>query len=128
MIYNDIKKVVAAVALFIRDNKILLVHRLNTGKNDGMYGLIGGKVEASESVSAALIREIFEEVGVVVTSNDLELAHCMSSLQGEQETVGIYFRITNWQGELVNKEPHKHADITWFSVDPLQENIIPRNK
>lgn len=119
---------IAAVALFIKDNKIALLYRQNTGKNDGMYALIGGKVEIGESVRDGLIREIAEEVGVVVNPYDVELVHCVSSWQEDKESLALCFLIKKWSGNLINKEPHLHADITWFALDALPSDLVARNR
>jgi ADP-ribose pyrophosphatase YjhB (NUDIX family) len=50
----------AVKAVIIQDGKILLMH-----SNRGDYKFPGGGVEADESLSAALIREVAEETGYI---------------------------------------------------------------
>lgn len=121
-------KFVGVGVLFIQNDKVLLVHRKSTGRNDNLYGLVGGLVEAHETVQDAAVREIKEEVGVEVRKEDLHFAHCVSQLQNDTEVVGIYFLVTQWIGNLINNEPAKHDSIEWFPLDNLPDDIIERNK
>ncbi|MGC2310294.1 MAG: NUDIX domain-containing protein [Candidatus Babeliaceae bacterium] len=113
--------------LFIKDNQVLLSFRQNTGFLDGCYTLPGGKVELGESLRAAMVREMHEELGVQISPDDISLAHILS-FKNEigTESVAVYFLIKKWQGELINKEPEKHAEIRWFPLDQLPENLSPR--
>ncbi len=57
-------RLLVAGGFLVKDNKVLLALRENTSGDNGVYGLIGGKVELGEPIHEALIREIYEEVGV----------------------------------------------------------------
>ncbi|MEO2202227.1 NUDIX hydrolase [Paenibacillus pabuli] len=54
-----------SVGAIIHDNKILLV---KTRSSSGYWTLPGGKVEPGETLFEAVIREIYEETGLVVES------------------------------------------------------------
>lgn len=122
------EKFVGVGGIFIQDNKVLFVFRENTGKNDNLYGLIGGLVKENESVKEGLIREIDEEVGVKVNPQDMRLVHCISSRENGIETVGCYFLIEKWIGTPFNKASHKHNHVKWFDLKNLPQNLIPRNR
>jgi ADP-ribose pyrophosphatase YjhB (NUDIX family) len=114
--------------MLVSNGKVLLVLRESTGRNDGKYGLIGGLVNADESVLQAAIRKVKEEVGVVVDPKDMQLVHCLSSNESDVgATAGFYFVAKKWSGEPLNIEP-KHNGIEWFSINALPANIIDRNK
>jgi len=122
-------KLIAVGGFLIKDNQILLALRQQTSYENGYYGLIGGRVENGETVHQALIREIYEEVGVAVKYEDMKLAHIISFKRGNgNEIISFDFIVNNWQGEPINKEPHKHAHVKWFSLDNLPENFINRHK
>ena len=57
---------VAVHLFFLRDKQILLLHRFNTGYEDGNYSVVAGHVDAGESVMQAAIREAREEVGIIL--------------------------------------------------------------
>ena len=55
----------AIFVIIIKNNKILLQKRMNTGYEDGKYDLaVSGHVEANESLKDTVIRESFEEIGL----------------------------------------------------------------
>ena len=89
-----------------------------------MYDLVGGKAEKGETLHAAVARETFEEIGVVVNPENLEFIHVLHR-KDIDELVVFFFVTTEWSGEPFNKEPHKHDDLRWFPLDQLPQNIIP---
>lgn len=111
-----------------KDNSILLTRRGATGFADGLYALVGGKVEKNETFRQALMREAFEEVGVTVKQDDLDFVHMFHRKGTEGEIVAVLFQAKQWQGIPFNKEPHKHTSIEWFGLDQLPDNIIPAHK
>ena len=59
-----IKKVRGSGALFLSQNtKRFLVLQKATGKKEGIWGLVGGKIENDESTWQSLCRETEEEIG-----------------------------------------------------------------
>lgn len=118
-------KLVASVyLLFIKDNKILLLRRSNTGYEDGNYGLVAGHLDAHESLTNAAIRETKEESGVDIASEDLEIKTTMHRKQND-ERVDFFFEVKKWTGEISNTEPEKCDDLSWFPLDELPLNTIP---
>ena len=63
--------------ILIKDNKILLLRRFNTGWMDGRYGFIAGHIDGGEEIKKAMIREAKEEAGITVFEEDLEVVHIM---------------------------------------------------
>ncbi len=116
---------VAVYALLMKDNKILLLRRFNTGWQDGNYGLPSGHLEADENLIEATLREMEEEVGVKSKKEDVEFVHTMHR---KSVYVDFYFLVKNWEGEVQNMEIDKCDDLSWFNLDSLPENIIPSVK
>lgn len=111
----------------MKDNKILLLRRFNTGYEDGNYSFIAGHVDQGETFSETIIREAKEEAGIDIRREDLEVVHVMhrkSTLKSE-ERICIFMTTEKWQGEIKNMEPHKCDDLRWFDLDDLPENTIP---
>jgi 8-oxo-dGTP diphosphatase len=57
---------VAACALLDADSRVLIAQRPQGKSMAGLWEFPGGKVEAGETPEAALIRELREELGIVV--------------------------------------------------------------
>ena len=114
---------VAVYLLFVRDGKILLLRRANTGYQDGMYSLVAGHIDGGETLRAAAAREAKEEAGVDIAVDDLQLKVVMHRLV-DREYIDFIFEPATWQGELTNMEPGKCDDLRWFPLDALPENVI----
>lgn len=61
--------VLAALAVLVEDDRVLLVRRRNE-PDAGLWGYPGGRVEAGETVFAAAERELAEETGVDAEARD----------------------------------------------------------
>ena len=117
----------AAYVILRRGNEILMQRRLNTGYEDGNYGLVSGHVEKGEPYQEAIMREAKEEVGITLKPEDLRFVHLMHRKdEGEDnERADVLFLIEHWEGEVKNMEPQKCSDLTWFPVNNLPVNTIP---
>lgn len=119
-------KVIPAVFLILeKTNKVLLLERSNTGWNDGMYTLPSGHVEENESPIQAIVREAYEEVGIEVTEDNLDLKTVLYRKSNEEEErVDFIFVTTKWNNEPSNREQDKSSGILWCEKDNLPDNTI----
>lgn len=118
----------ASYLVLMQDNKILLLRRYNTGYEDGNYSLPAGHVEAEENFTQCVIREAEEEIGIMLSEEDLKVSHIMqrdSKTDKDNERVDTFFITKKWDGEIKNKEENKCDDLSWFDLHDLPDNIIP---
>ncbi|HIE41446.1 MAG TPA: NUDIX domain-containing protein, partial [Candidatus Aenigmarchaeota archaeon] len=67
-------KIIPTVYLvLIKDNKILLSRRFNTGFHDGEYSFPAGHLDGNETLIQAMVREAKEEIGIELKPEDLKL-------------------------------------------------------
>jgi len=119
-------KIIPAVYLVLmKENKILLSRRYNTGYFDNYYSLPAGHLDGKETLKQAMVREAKEEVGVVLDPSDLELIHTMNRKIPDNERVDFFFTTKKWQGEPKIIETDKCDDLSWFGLNNLPNNIIP---
>ena len=116
--------IAAAYLILVRDGKILLLRRENTGYEDGNYGMVSGHAEGGESMRRVMVREAQEEAGIGIKPEELTLKITMHRL-ADSERVDFFFETKKWQGEIVNREPQKCSDLSWFPIDKLPANTIP---
>lgn len=119
-----------SIVLLEDKDKILLVRRSSTAKfAKGMYSLIGGKVEAGEAGLPAIVREVYEETGLSISSEKFDLVHTFHRKGEESELIALCFKanVASLQAP-INKEPEKHDDMRFFSIDDLPANILPAHK
>jgi 8-oxo-dGTP diphosphatase len=88
---------VAAAILHRSDGKVLLAQRLPGTPYPGFWEFPGGKLEPGESAHDALLRELEEELGIVVTraapwlTQRYDYPHAHVELE--------FFRVFEWRGE-----------------------------
>lgn len=103
------KQFVHVVAGLIESReRILLVEQQGPDDSAQNWAFPGGRVEAGESLQAALIREVSEESGLVVT----RVGPLLSLTEIEHITAGLRvlaftFRVEAWHGELAHDDPDK---------------------
>ncbi len=117
----------ASYLILIKEQKILLLRRFNTGYEDGNYSLIAGHAEAGETFTQCIIREAKEEAAITLQPKDVDVAHVMHRNTGDinNERIDVFFVATKWQGDITNTEPHKCDDLSWFDMNNLPSNTIP---
>ena len=119
-------KITPAVYLvLIKENKILLSKRYNTGYFDGYYSFPAGHLDGGETLTQAMVREAKEEAGIDITPENLRLVHTMNKLVPDNERIDFFFTTEKRRGEPKNMEPEKCSDLSWFDTNNLPNNIIP---
>ncbi len=116
---------IGSVYLFlIRDRKVLLQRRFNTGFQDGNYGVPAGHLDGNETTREGCAREINEEIGIVINPNDFNIVHTMHRKASHDERIDFFMTANSFSGEIINNEPDKCDDLSWFPLDALPENIV----
>ncbi len=119
---------VPAVYVFLlRDGRVLLCRRQNTGFQDGKLSTIAGHVEADEGVFRAAVREAREEAGVEIAPEDLAVVTTMHRRTGEpgHERIDFFLLARRWRGEPRNLEPEKCSELVWAPLDSPPADLIP---
>lgn len=111
--------------VLIKENKILLMKRYNTGYEDGRYSLPGGHVEKGEEIKQAAIREVNEEIGVEIDKENLEVLHVLYRKVEDNAYVDFILECKEWSGEIEIKEKDKCNEIKWADITNLPCNVIP---
>ena len=115
---------VAVHVFFIKDKKILLARRFQTGYEDGNYSVPAGHLEAGESPLQAACREVAEEIGLTMKPTQLKPVLVLSRL-AHRQSIDFFFVCQKWGGEPCNTEPNKCDDLRWVSLDRLPANTVP---
>ena len=116
----------ASLLILKKDNKVLLTRKCKEPFS-GFYTLPSGKVDEGETFTDAVIRESEEEVGVILSKDDLRVAHIVHRNEDDGSGVWVdaFFVAEKWKGEIENKETNKCDDLNWFDINNLPENIVP---
>ncbi|MFF0728048.1 NUDIX domain-containing protein [Streptomyces sp. NPDC004134] len=108
-------------------NRVLLLQRgLHAKFARGKWDLPVGKSEPGEPITATAVRELYEETGVTVDPEELQVAHVIHGAWGVEAPSGfltIVFTADTWTGVAENREPRKHAQVSWIDIDSLPEDF-----
>lgn len=112
---TESRRVVAAA--IVVDGKVLLCHRHPDRRwYPDVWDPPGGHLDDSEAADAALVREISEELGVVV---DIPTRDPPRILNVDGEFEPSLWVVIEWKGEVTNNAPEEHDAISWFSAEEI---------
>ncbi len=100
------------IMVYSKDQKSLLFCKRLWDPYEGLYNLVGGKIEPGEDGFEAAYRELEEETGI--GRNTIELSHMMDFTYYNQDcTVEVYVGTLSREVDLV---PEKHP-LCWIPVE-----------
>ena len=100
-------------AILRRGQRVLLCHRRPERRwYPDAWDLPGGHVEDGELPRQALMREMWEELGVRITAPTEPIAH----VKGPDLRMDIWL-VDTWTGNPVNLAPDEHDDLGWFDLE-----------
>lgn len=115
---------VRATALIIRDNQILL-----TKDSQGFYYAMGGAIAVNEATHDAVVREVYEELGITVTVDRLAFVVENQFVQDDIQFHNIEFHYVVTPLEeppLEMIEGHIQQACEWVGLDSLSDiNLVP---
>ena len=125
-------KIIHVVAGALADGRgrVLVTRRPDGAHQGGLWEFPGGKVEAGETVTAALRRELYEELGIRVQVAE-PLLHIRHAYPDKTVLLEVW-RVTAYQGEPHGREgqpliwvvPARLADFAFPAADaPIIEAL-----
>jgi 8-oxo-dGTP diphosphatase len=113
---------VAACALVNRAGRILIAQRPAGKPMAGLWEFPGGKVEPGESPEEAVIREMREELGVVIERDGLTAFVFASHAYPDFHLLMPLYLCRKWDGPII---PHEDQTIAWVKPSELAEYPMP---
>ncbi|MFB8206422.1 NUDIX domain-containing protein [Streptomyces sp. NPDC056010] len=119
---------VVGVHLYLeRDGQVLLgLRHPDSAYAGNTWHVLAGHCEA-ESATACLVREAYEEAGLVIDPADVELVHTVHTVNrpGGRPRIGLFFRARRWEGTPELREPDKCVAWQWWNAKDLPEPLVP---
>lgn len=90
------------------------------------WHVLAGHCE-QESTITCLIREAWEEAGLHIERQDVELVHVVHHIDraGDRPRMGLFFRARTWSGEPELREPDKCTQWTFWDPSALPDDLVP---
>ena len=101
---------VAAAALIDPDGRVLIARRPPDKAMAGLWEFPGGKIEAGETPEQALIRELREELGIIVREPCLAPFAFASHGYDSFHLLMPLFLCRRWEGTPISRE---HTAVKW---------------
>ncbi|NWH07699.1 MAG: 8-oxo-dGTP diphosphatase MutT [Alphaproteobacteria bacterium] len=113
---------VVAVALIDGDGRVLVAQRPEGKSMAGLWEFPGGKVEAGESPEAALIRELAEELSIIVKEACLAPFTFASHAYEDFHLLMPLYVCRRWEGMIAAREGQA---LKWVQPHALQHLPMP---
>jgi 8-oxo-dGTP diphosphatase len=81
------------------------------------WDVIGGKLEAGETILQALARELGEEIGVTPTHSAALTSLVDNSPEARGGATYHFFVVTGWTGGEPRMANDEHSELAWFTID-----------
>lgn len=115
------KVVVDVILLLMRNGRILLRERANTGYGDGAYEPPTGQLADRETIIETAIRVASAEAGITISPQNVSLAHVMHDVSGSGR-IAFFLAVAGWESE------YSSPDVHWFGVGDLPTNMLDRSR
>jgi 8-oxo-dGTP diphosphatase len=127
--FSKYKKHYADCVILSADKKIVLQRKPeNWQKNPGGLNLFGGHVDEGETIEQALVREIQEELGLVLNDkNSIKIGAVTEGETGHLEIVHIYF-YHDKDGEITGCYEGDKVEFENFDEAFSQDKLMPYAK
>ncbi len=116
-----------AAGILVDGDRVLISERVGGGPFQGMWEFPGGKIEASETASAALVRELGEELSIDVATFEpfMALEHRYSDRHVRLQ----FFLVTEWTGDVQSAEQQalrwvRRGELRHVDLLPADQPVI----
>jgi 8-oxo-dGTP diphosphatase len=113
---------VVAAALTTEDGRILVQKRPEGRVMAGLWEFPGGKIDVAETPEEALIRELNEELGIVIEARHLVPCTFASEDLGGKHLVLLLYRCRQWSGDPMSLDGQ---EIRWVDIEAMKMLAMP---
>jgi 8-oxo-dGTP diphosphatase len=113
---------VAACALIDSDGRVLIAERPAGRSMAGLWEFPGGKVEAGETPESTLIRELKEELGIIVKEDCLAPLTFASHSYPDFHLLMPLYVCRRWEGIV---QPQERQRVKWVRANRLRDYPMP---
>lgn len=111
---------VGVKGIILNDDKVLLLQRSKSERQDRFWDAPGGRMQDTESFEEALTRELAEEIGNIKGITVTDLLHVYrlpKNVEHEHGLILVFFRVHATISDVILSE--EHDAYRWVSRDEL---------
>ncbi len=97
-------------------NKVLVLNKRDDSYVKGIT-FVGGHIDAGESFADAVVREVYEETGLIISDVSLKGVADWIGQDGLRYIAFLY-KTTNFEGEIIHS---KEGEVYWMDFDEFVE-------
>lgn len=115
------KRIRVTGCIMQHEDRILILHRSEKETDPSLWGVPAGKVDKGESDNEAVAREIYEETGLAIAANELQL---LGQLDIEYENITVEFPIFHKKfndAPDITLDPEEHIAFRWMKPRDILE-------
>lgn len=107
-------------AVLVRDDKILLLRRVDAIARGGTWDLPGGLIKTDEKLHEGLRREVFEETGIKISNVDvpLDIGYFNDGEYKIQNVIRVIY--LSFVDEKEVKLSREHYEFKWVTIEDLR--------
>ena len=113
---------VVAAAMLDGEGRVLLQRRPPGKQMADLWEFPGGKIDPGERPEAALVRELGEELGIVVDQEGCVPLTFASAPLGKRHLLLLLYVIRDWQGDLQALEA---TELAWVTPAAMRDLPMP---
>ena len=124
----DLNLKLATLCYVQRPGQTLMLHRVKRANDyhEGKWNGLGGKFEPGESPEECVVREVYEESGLVCAQPALRGQITFPNFDGESDWYVWLFLASRWTGQLRDSEEGR---LAWIDNDRLLDlNLWPGDR
>ena len=110
---------VAYACIRNKQNQILMVYNQDAGH----WSMPGGKVEQSEFLDQALIREVKEETGYDVSVGEIISVNERKIVESKEHALFFTFTCELLGGEMKITDPEEISEVTWVDISIANQHM-----
>ncbi len=117
--------------MMLRDGKVLLGQRhVDPAKasslmnGEGTWTMPGGKLDFGEGFEVGAVREVMEETGITITTDDVSVISLTNDIVPTAHFATVGLLCTNSVGDAQVMEPDEITKWEWFNLNNLPEPLF----
>jgi 8-oxo-dGTP diphosphatase len=104
--------------LLKKSNKVLITRRPKSKFLSGFWEIPGGKLFNNESFEDCAVRELYEEIGVIIDKDDLKNIDLITHRYKNNIIIMMIYLVEDWSGKIKLKEKQ---ELSWINRKQIKD-------